>query len=74
MNSPLLPLNKEIRYRLIMASLITALTLPLIAFGQLAPADSGLLYGSGGRNSNGVLATIDKDSGNATIIGPTGIR
>ena len=44
------------------------------AFGQFAVADSGVLYGSGGYNSDGVLVTIDKDSGDATIINGTGIH
>ncbi len=74
MINPLLLLTGKNKYRLIMTSLTSALSLPLIAFGQLAPADSGLLYGSGGYYSDGVLATIDKDSGDATIIGETGLN
>jgi len=48
--------------------------LPFSAFGQLAKADTGIIYGSSGPTDGGRLITIDKSSGDASVIDSTGLN
>lgn len=48
--------------------------LPLSAFGQLAKADTGIIYGSTGLTDGGRLLTFDKINGDATPIYETGLN